>query len=101
MAIKILMTLEGSEEVKKYIKEGGRLTAETLKAMDNPAAVRLLAEAMGRGAISSEQFIAEVGKAPIPIDKLLQALAKFGPQADSEPRFGAFYRRSGPGLHQA
>jgi hypothetical protein len=32
---------------------------------------------MGRGAISTEQFIAEVGLAPIPINKLIERLAKF------------------------
>ncbi len=62
------------------MKEGGLLTAEALKQMD-PGAVRLIAEAMGRGAINTEQFIAEVALAPPTIAKVIEALAKFGPGA--------------------
>lgn len=65
----------------KTMQEGGVLTAATLKALDNPAAVRALAEAMGRGQISAEQFIAEVALAPIQVDKLIRELAKFAPEA--------------------
>jgi methyl-accepting chemotaxis protein len=70
---------EASKSAKVFfdtMKEGGKLTADALKQLD-PGAVRLIAEAMGRGAISTEQFIAEVGLAPIPINKLIERLAKF------------------------
>lgn len=62
------------------MKNGGKLTADALKQMD-PGAVSLIAEAMGRGSITAEQFITEVSLAPIPINKLLEALTRFGPKA--------------------
>jgi hypothetical protein len=58
------------------MKEGGKLTADALKQMD-PGAVRLIAAAMGTGAVDAEKFIAQVGLAPIPINKLIERLAKF------------------------
>lgn len=64
------------------LKEGGNVTAAALKNLPT-GTVQLLAEAMGRGKISAEQFIAEVQLAPIPVTKLLEALARFGPQAQS------------------
>lgn len=62
------------------MKEGGKVTADSLKQLD-PGAIRLFAEAMGRGSISSEQFISEVGLAPIPLNRFMEALQRFGPQA--------------------
>lgn len=62
------------------LKEGGTVTAAALKNLPT-ATVQLLAEAMGRGTVQAEQFITEVQLAPIPVTKLIEALAKFGPQA--------------------
>ncbi len=72
---------KASQEFFTAIEDGGFLTAEILKKLPS-GTIQLLAQAMGRGAISVAQFTSEVAKAPIPIDKLATALANFGPQAD-------------------
>jgi hypothetical protein len=64
------------------LKEGGLVTAAALKNLPT-GTIQLLAEAMNRGKISAEQFIAEVALAPIPVNKLIEALARFGPQAQT------------------
>jgi hypothetical protein len=64
------------------LKEGGKLTADILKQLPS-GSIALLADALGKGKISAEAFIAQVALAPIPITKLVEALARFGPQAQS------------------
>ncbi len=62
--------------------KSGALTADALKALP-VGTVQLLAQALGRGAIDAEKFIAEVALAPVPVDKLVSALARFGTQAQT------------------
>jgi hypothetical protein len=64
------------------LKEGGKLTGDILKQLP-VGTIGLLADALGKGRISAEAFIAEANLAPIPINKLVEALARFGPQAQT------------------
>jgi hypothetical protein len=64
------------------LKEGGKLTADILKQLPS-GSITLLADALGKGKISAEAFIAQVALAPIPINKLVEGLSRFGPQAQA------------------
>ncbi len=72
---------KASEEFFKAVGTGGKLTADILKQLPT-STIQLLAQAMGRGLISVSQFTAEVAKTPIQINKLTEALARFGPESD-------------------
>ncbi len=75
--------------------KSGALTADALKALPR-GTVELLAQALGKGAIDAEKFIAEVALAPIPVDKLVQALARFSTQAQT-----AFDTKAVKGMNDA
>ncbi len=62
------------------LRSGGQLTADILNKLPT-GTVEALAVALGKGSISAEQFIAEVAKVPIPIDKVAKSLAAFTKQA--------------------
>lgn len=62
------------------LQQGGKLTADVLNKL--PAGtIDLIAQALGRGQIATQQFVNEVRLAPIPMDRLLTAFQRFGPQA--------------------
>ncbi len=64
----------------KTLGEGGKLTSEALSKLPT-GTVEQLAIAFGRGVVSAQEFINQVKLAPIPLDKVLEALGRFGPEA--------------------
>ncbi len=72
---------KASTDFFKAVAAGGKLSVDALKQLPD-ATIQLLAQAMGRGLISVSQFTAEVAKTPIQINKLTEALARFGPESD-------------------
>ncbi len=74
-----LDTAKATEAQKAFfetMRQGGQLTAEALNKLP-VGTVELLAQALGKGAVTAEQFVAEVAKTPINIDKVAKALAGF------------------------
>ena len=74
-----LDTAKATEAQKAFfetLRQGGQLTAEALNKLP-VGTVELLAQALGKGALTAEQFAASVALAPINIDKVARSLAGF------------------------
>lgn len=70
------------------MQNGGKLTADILRTLPI-GTINLLAQAMGKGQLSTQQFINEVKLAPITMDRLLEALNRFGLESDQAFRDNA------------
>lgn len=70
------------------MQNGGKLTADILRTLP-VGTINQLALAMGRGTIGTQQFVNEVKLAPIGLDRLLQALARFTLESDQAFRDNA------------
>lgn len=70
-----------AEAFFKILQDGGKVTDQSLKNLPT-GTVQLLAQAFGNGITNAEQFINQVKLVPIPLDKLLEALGRFGQGAD-------------------
>lgn len=70
------------------MQSGGKLTADILRTLP-VGTINLLAQAMGKGQLSTQQFINEVKLAPITMDRLLEALNRFGLESDQAFRDNA------------
>lgn len=70
------------------VQNGGKLTADILRTLPT-GTINQLAQAMGRGQISTQQFINEVKLAPINLDKLIEALGRFTLESDAAFRINA------------
>ncbi len=71
---------EAERQFFETLRSGGQLTADILNKLPT-GTVELLAQALGKGALTAEAFIAQVSKAPITIDKVAKGLAGFTAQA--------------------
>lgn len=70
------------------MQNGGKLTADILRTLP-VGTINQLAQAMGRGQISTQQFVNEVKNAPIGLDKLIEALGRFTLESDAAFRANA------------
>lgn len=73
---------KAAEAFFKILQDGGKVTDQSLRSLPT-GTIQLLAQAFGNGIINAEQFINQIKLVPIPLDKLLEALGRFAPQADN------------------